>query len=1207
MSPSSNILLLILTITIKIASSSAAPALMVCNDDTAAAADVYRLFSVELTDECRDQSRLDNEADSLCFMFLMCGVYQKEKQERGARCGALRKRLTDQALGINAQIPTDTPPFDLMQKSSPKVGTDYTVDIDLRSPLLSFIPRTSKTVLWTTVVLVPPSHEDDGTITTPIMELPNMIFNTPISLVSASSTTNMMLGFGSALTQKNGGKLSRSGLTIDGCSVPSFTIRLEWQYASSSSVNKNCWRRNITITASREQAIYGKAEPRICLMPFSLDQLRLLLLSKPKNEVSRMIQTKEWGTGGVLFPLAYAEMLLQCATTGTWFGQDSFVAGICVSCASMYAKQQSDGFKVRSCNHSVAADMGKDCCLGCISTMMMMVSNKCVERCRPGAVYDSRYQRCTPCPSGLYSNGALSPCVTCTVLNNNDPNSWLSPSSGCKRCGNQASVSGGGGCVPCDAGKYVSVGGSTCHYCPKAGYFYYKNSKYSSSSQLSNNNTLDGCVACVPGTYSSSSSRPCIACSRDTFSSLPASTACHNCPLGHFSSVGATVCLPCPSLLANNATPKIMMASPFAEYFQPGCGLRCKPLVSYVRGSPYASNGCGSCAKDVILPIGSYPNKNDCTIALPCTAVSNAHFTTAGSCAWACNAGFYLTASGCVACNFGPFFLKERHRPTGEGCGYTCQPYIFVDLPQLRCDTPCVDLMEEAANGRLYSRVAHYNNKNLSRRSAITATAYVLGVCGSNDKLPRAEIRALRIGRWAGIGSSSVCGNSFLNGGEECDDGNKASGDGCSSVCKIEKLDYQYFWDCDLIGAPCVPNCGWSINSPTVNGVGLYGYVLPNHGDCTNLNYRYNVEPLSPLDRKTWMETNLINCNCFLRTLPYAECTAQNRGCRQCESGYYHDDLYGKCVACGSACAPGFTASACTPVDAPTGCVPCPPVTGIGRYVSGCKFTCADKYFCKSGDTNQGGAFCSSSSCGLCSAALQMIIANKNPGAVAGMYPRGCMDGTGYSWASCNPAGKPAVGAFWTANSPTSSDMDCPWSCSENFYLWRGLCLPCFIYRGGAAPCKAGERLEWCPSVSDRATCLPCMGTPSGSYQVIICSIIIMMMIKMIYFLDGCRYGLRIHHTIAYVGQIVSPPCRIGFLLMLASVNFVVECSVRWVNKLYHVLPHQMWHVCRVRCSHRTFLNLWPLASAVRVVFRVITPIRLTSTVASHALEFYRL
>jgi fibro-slime domain-containing protein len=52
---------------------------------------------------------------------------------------------------------------------------------------------------------------------------------------------------------------------------------------------------------------------------------------------------------------------------------------------------------------------------------------------------------------------------------------------------------------------------------------------------------------------------------------------------------------------------------------------------------------------------------------------------------------------------------------------------------------------------------------------------------------------------------AQLCGDGILAAGEECDDGNPASGDGCSSTCKVEQD-----WVCPTPGAACVSTvvCG---------------------------------------------------------------------------------------------------------------------------------------------------------------------------------------------------------------------------------------------------------------------------------------------------------------------------------------------------------------------------------------------------------------
>ena len=80
-----------------------------------------------------------------------------------------------------------------------------------------------------------------------------------------------------------------------------------------------------------------------------------------------------------------------------------------------------------------------------------------------------------------------------------------------------------------------------------------------------------------------------------------------------------------------------------------------------------------------------------------------------------------------------------------------------------------------------------------------------------------------------------MCGNGLLNTGEECDDSNAISGDGCSSLCKLETGKN---WDCDSIGEACLPLCGWSLTASAQWGAGLApNYVLPSSGSCANITY----------------------------------------------------------------------------------------------------------------------------------------------------------------------------------------------------------------------------------------------------------------------------------------------------------------------------------------------------------------------------------
>ena len=895
---------------------------------------------------------------------------------------------------------------------------------------LVFAPLNTKLVKWRSVALSPNS------------KLPKALFGT----LSFSSAKKTFVNGASGIAVVGGLKIvndfRNDAIIMEGCALPTFDFKVAWQYTG------DCWARTITVSISSSAGI--------CVQRFSSNYVRA---HSTQAAALTFIQSQDWAESGVKFPREYAELIFKCAQDGKWSGQTSKTPGSCATCASVTAKQE--GVVVVSCNRTMPHQ--PDCCVGCNPTTHMALPRtaelKCVSKCAPG--YSLSGTRCSQCPLGQTSNGGLSPCLSCAAMM---PNSVYT-NAGCVACGPLAYAATMTTCEKCPSGKYASgaMAAAPCVTCSRQGHF------------VSASGT---CAPCVPGTYFSPSQAACLICPSNTFAPNNGSTACTDCAVGHVSSL-FTSCVPCPIINAS--------VMPFAQYYQRGCNIRCAPGVSYVRTSPYVRNGCASCAS-VVAPVGTFISPTDCTITRPCTTAprDKAYYISNGTgdnCEWKCNVGFQRNSAACVPCAFPPQFTRLRHVAV-ENCKYTCRPGLYVDFPKLFCNISCVNLLSEVSEGRIKPRVREYV-QSMSRPS------YAHGMCGTNETLPRSNVIFLRFGRWAYI-SSPKCGNSLLDTNEECDDGNTASGDGCSSSCRVESSAADK-WECDLIGAPCVRNCGWTFKSPTPNGVGLIGFYLPPDAtDCMNLSYRYNVEPLSPFERAEWMKEHLSRCDaCGPRTLPFSECNSTNRGCRECgaANAAYHDDVAGKCVMCGSACPPGYepnrlqTGITCSALN-PTGCKQCPVLSGI-RYIQGCDRACVSdttpehQTYCRTIPDNATG-ICKSS-CLNCAQALSALITAVGLGKPAvGYYPRGCSSETnGYAWAPCDTASRP-IGSIWTSNS-ISDRSGCSWACAAGYFTWRGTCVPTFR-PDGRATCIPGQRLQW--TADDEAVCLPCVGALPGAYQI---------------------------------------------------------------------------------------------------------------------------
>ncbi|MFH1530008.1 MAG: hypothetical protein ABIK09_04630 [Pseudomonadota bacterium] len=88
---------------------------------------------------------------------------------------------------------------------------------------------------------------------------------------------------------------------------------------------------------------------------------------------------------------------------------------------------------------------------------------------------------------------------------------------------------------------------------------------------------------------------------------------------------------------------------------------------------------------------------------------------------------------------------------------------------------------------------------------------------------------------------SPCCGNSVTEAGEQCDDGNTSSGDGCSSSCQIESTCGGWQWNggCWYTGTlgytcnqVCAPHCGFDVSGSIHSGntVGFHFWPGKNNG-----------------------------------------------------------------------------------------------------------------------------------------------------------------------------------------------------------------------------------------------------------------------------------------------------------------------------------------------------------------------------------------
>ena len=1014
-------------------------------------------------------------------------------------CALQRILVADAAAGLNARVPTES----FVDTQGP-LYADYALEVDVPRSTMHSLDGVA--LLWTSLALQPTAanctYGGKGGC------LGDFMWEPPLTLLSQGALT---LAAGGKTLALDGQSLSPD-LTLSvpdgtlvrttrpgsrdtvwavragtGCGTLQMVVRVTWVRSTEprrgASVGMGgaigCWKRTMAVVRFDNVAMQ-------CLLPYPLNLLRARLSASPRDLVRALLTQADWastpdGQRTIKYTPSQADLLLECAAPsgggigGTWQHWSPTTPGLCVACTEWNAATlQSTHQRARACNRSLAGEVGLDCCAECRPGYMAVAdaSVVCAPWCRPGTAYANG--GCWACGDGTYSLGGLGACQTCQALG--VWNAYADKLRGCVVCDARSTVVAGA-CVACPVGTRVPPRSNLCTGCGTGAYYLPA--------------TGTDCLACPAGTFmdAHASTTTCQTCAANTISRA-AATACALCPVGTRHSPNHTVCLPCPPLNA--------ALLPLSVYAQPGCAVSCRAGVAYQRTSPLVPGGCANCST-LAVPIGRFlgpPTAGyvsawvTCPMTQPCTnAPAHATYTGpspvagASQCPFACNAGY--TGASCAPCAL-VGFNASVHQLTG-GCGFTCKPFVYVDAA-LACRQPCVNLLGEA----LGARVRDYPP---SRPRPL----YVFNVCGTTQASPVAALPVLRRALWAflDVRGGAVCGDAVLNTGETCDDGNAVAGDGCGRTCQVE----AGLWDCDVIGAPCLPNCGWPLVAAASGDVGLatWGFILPSPAaSCDGLRYA-DVRDLP--DRLGWMRAHLVSCDCDgrpYRAVPYANCTAANRGCRICGAGLFHDDVRSVCVACGTTCAPGFApaASGCGP--APTasnasladrqlaiGCGACtPPSVGVGAVTylaSPCRYACRrgpgasqDTYCQNAADAVTG--ICSSF-CRPCASALAALQAVPPP-TPAGWYPQGCTDGVGYAWAPCDAAALPA-NAVWSTSATAANDArGCGFACTGNTLAWKGACLPC---SSAASSCSPGQHLASC--AGGGAACVPCEGALSGDLQ----------------------------------------------------------------------------------------------------------------------------
>jgi cysteine-rich repeat protein len=143
--------------------------------------------------------------------------------------------------------------------------------------------------------------------------------------------------------------------------------------------------------------------------------------------------------------------------------------------------------------------------------------------------------------------------------------------------------------------------------------------------------------------------------------------------------------------------------------------------------------------------------------------------------------------------------------PAGRGCyllPYDCGATLCILPDGVHCDDPLLcnpgDIqIPDWGDCSKYQGSCY--DKGLCTKSI---TCIHVSDAGVHADASDAQVDVVAPDMGLDVRTTPYCGNGVLDPGEQCDDGNRTNGDGCSATCQIEAG-----WQCSIPGQLCIP-CG---------------------------------------------------------------------------------------------------------------------------------------------------------------------------------------------------------------------------------------------------------------------------------------------------------------------------------------------------------------------------------------------------------------